>query len=627
MQFRSNLKIFTLIVLLWANGLATPQAPRSSAAVERQTLASEINAFIKAEINAHVAAIKTLDPPPERIYGALTTGEYSWGSFMRALGAYAEMNGEKEADGRDIATIVGKIGLIEARNGARAFSQLYAALALRSFGADLNKNAVWQSLNEKERADWRSLLNLDRMYDAKTKHVINLPENYLGVAARIAAIDYQLGLLRDKEFIDSLFDSAAKQFTEGNLYADDSRPTGRYDRYSNEYARNLWEASEMVHRQDILEALRPTLKAQMRLWWDLISEDGYGYNWGRSLGVISYLDTLEIAAFLGEHAEFRPAPLSEIAAAYMKAWRWVRNDYLTDRHVLNVFAFGRGNYAYISREREWQQTGTFFGKIIVAHPKFMASLERENIKEIPTKLSLPDVSRFEFFRRGKERQAGVWLVRLGQLRFALPLTTGTKPGVADYLPAPHGLVGFAAPVEEVYPALVPFIELEDGRVFVAAEGADDIEPAPDGKSLRVVWRRWSAIGGKSGEVTDIGLTSEVTWRIQGPTLTRDEKLLAQRDMKLKRWWVAMTTTGERNQTRLINGQRVDLFGNNEGSLETEVKFDWKTNVDLVATGDSKLGRGSRGAIPFHLIYDARDLELKATKPRSWSLRLTVGPVW
>ena len=54
----------------------------------------------------------------------------------------------------------------------------------------------------------------------------------------------------------------------------------------------------------------------MRLWWDLVSDKGMAHNWGRSQGLVSYLDTLEIAAFLGEHPEFRPAGLKDIAAVY-----------------------------------------------------------------------------------------------------------------------------------------------------------------------------------------------------------------------------------------------------------------------------------------------------------------------
>src|SRR5438552_909064 len=83
----------------------------------------------------------------------------------------------------------------------------------------------------------RALRDPLKFYDPETRNVINLPENYLGVAARLAAIDYQLGLLSDRAMLNTLLDRAAHQFTGGALYADDAPPTGRFDRYSNEYAR------------------------------------------------------------------------------------------------------------------------------------------------------------------------------------------------------------------------------------------------------------------------------------------------------------------------------------------------------------------------------------------------------
>ena len=95
-------------------------------------------------------------------------------------------------------------------------------------------------------------------------------------------------------------------------------------------------------------------------------------------------------------------------------------------------------------------------------------LEREKLTAYPARPSLPNVARFQFFREKGDRVAGVWVVRQSpSMRFALPITTGTRPGVADYLPAPHGLPGFAVPVEQNVPALVPYLELEDGRTIVA----------------------------------------------------------------------------------------------------------------------------------------------------------------
>src|SRR5204862_3088423 len=140
-----------------------------------------------------------------------------------------------------------------------------------------------------------------------TQQVINLAENYLGVAARIASGSYQLDLLKDRALMDSVITRAARPFNNGGIFSDDSPPTGRFDRYSNEYARYVWEAAETAGRKDLLDKVRPSLKAQMRLWWDIVSEDGYGYNWGRSQGVVSYLDTPEIVGFLATHPEFRPA--------------------------------------------------------------------------------------------------------------------------------------------------------------------------------------------------------------------------------------------------------------------------------------------------------------------------------
>jgi hypothetical protein len=594
--------------------------PDRGAAVDAAALREEVTSFLTAELSAHLADIRSLDPPPGRVLGAGSTGEYTWGTWARALAAYAELSGWRTLAGRDLAREVGRVGLLEERLGSTRFSQLYCVLALRHFGRDLERNAVWQSLTEDEKARWRKLLDVSAFYDAKAQKVINLPENYLGVAARIASVSYQLGLLKDRELLDGVVTRAARPFAGGDLYADDAPPTGRFDRYSNEYARFVWNAAEDAGREDVLDAVRPSLKAQMRLWWDLVQPDGYGYAWGRSLGVVSYLDTLEIVAFLARHPEFRPAPLAELAAAYYQAWHWLRHDYDPKAHRLSVFAFGRGNYSYISPDREWQQTTGFFGKAALAHMLFAEGLAKEGLKQFPSSIVRRDLARFEFFRRG-ERQAGVWLVRQGPLSFTLPLTTGTKPGVADYLPAPHGLAGFAAPVEQVYPSLVPFVELANGRTLVAADGADEIEPSADGKSLRAAWRRWSPLGGRSGQLEDPGITSHVVWHVEGTTLIREETLKAAADVTVKRWRVAVPTTAARSEVSFDATGRRDRFVSDNGTLEVRAAADWPLNVSVQAAGGGALGRGARGGVPLHLVYEARDVSLKAGQPARWRITL------
>jgi hypothetical protein len=359
----------------------------------------------------------------------------------------------------------------------------------------------------------------------------------------------------------------------------------------------------------------------MRLWWDLIKEDGYAYAWGRSLGVVSYLDTMEIVGFLAQHPEFRPAPLPDLASAYLLAWRWLRRDYRDDAHLLSVFAFGRGNYRYITREREWQQTVGFFGKLADAHTKFMPVLEREHIEQIAPRISLPNVARFVFFSEGA-RKAGVWLVRQGPLAFALPITTGTRPAISDYLPAPHGMVGFAAPVEEICPSLVPYLELEDGRVIVASDGADEIKPSADGHSLQIVWRRWALVGSKAGELIDPHLTSEVTFRIDGSTLTRDESLMASEPITIRRWKFAVPTTSARSTDEDYEGRKWTRLESPDGVLEVlSPTADWPLKETIIATGDSSLGRGARLAVPLHLVYESRDIRLETRRPVRWRIAL------
>src|SRR6267378_8070012 len=267
--------------------------------IQTSELDRQVRDFLEREVAAHVSDIKTLDPPPDRVVGALTTGEFSWGTFMRTLGAYSEFAGAKTIAGHDVPQMIGKMAQIELSRGGKTWAQLYAAMALESFGTDLQNNALWQGLSSKERETYLALLDPGRFYDAKTHALIHLPENYFGVAARIAAIDYELGLNKDRASLDDLLNRAASQFTGGALFADDALPTGRYDRYSNEYARALYEAAELAGREDIMKAVAPSLSEQMKLWWDLLSPDGYGYSWGRSLGAISYMDTMEIAALLG----------------------------------------------------------------------------------------------------------------------------------------------------------------------------------------------------------------------------------------------------------------------------------------------------------------------------------------
>jgi hypothetical protein len=618
---KACVRVVWLILFMSCDSFA--QSRTGAPQIQTSKLDQQIRDFLRREVTAHVADIRTLDPPPDRVVGALTTGEFSWGTFMRTLGAYSQFAGAKSLAGHDLPQMIGKMAQIELDHGGKAWAQLYAAIALESFGTDLNHNALWQQLTPKDRETYLILLDPNRFYDAKTHTLTNLPENYFGVAARIAAIDYELGLNKNRASLDDLLNHAAAQFTSGALFADDALPTGRYDRYSNEYARALYEAAELAGRGNLIKAITPSLKEQMKLWWDLLSPDGYGYPWGRSLGAISYMDTMEIAAFLGKHPEFRPAPLPKLASAYFAAWTWLLHDFNDQTHLLSVFAFGRGDYGYITKEREWQQTTTFLAKVISAHATFMKALEKEGVENFSPQLSLPDVARFQYFRNGPGRKFGVWVVRQGNIHFALPFVTGPKAATSDYEPAPHGFPAFAVPVEKIYPCMVSFLELEDGRTIAPADGADEIKPSADGKSVDATWKRWVVVGSIAGETVDPDLVSKVTWLLQGNDLHRVETLTALKPLKVRHLWLSIATGNSHLEILERGAARIDQLTSNGTTLDMRVKHsDWPVRVSAWATGDDSLGKGDRGAIPLHLIFESQNLSLIPGALKSWEITLS-----
>src|SRR6185295_11040879 len=142
------------------------------------------------------------------------------------------------------------------------------------------------------------------------------------------------------------------------------------------------------------------------------------------------------------------------------------------------------------------------------------------------------------------------------------------------------------------PALVPYLELADGRTIVATDGADEIQPSADGRQLRAIWRRWAQTGTKSGQLVDPGLTSEVRWTIADGVLTRRETLTASAPIAIRTWRVAVPTTASASSTV----RDVTTLSAVNGDLRVSVTTPWPTEISVRATGNGVLGRGARGAI-------------------------------
>src|SRR5690349_16956768 len=102
-----------LVGLFFLNCDSFVQMRGDESQIQTVELERQIRDFLEKELTAHVSDIKTLDPPPDRVVGALTAGEFSWGTFMRTLGAYSEFAGAKTIAGHDIPQMIGKMAQIE----------------------------------------------------------------------------------------------------------------------------------------------------------------------------------------------------------------------------------------------------------------------------------------------------------------------------------------------------------------------------------------------------------------------------------------------------------------------------------------------------------------------------------
>jgi hypothetical protein len=123
------------------------------------------------------------------------------------------------------------------------------------------------------------------------------------------------------------------------------------------------------------------------------------------------------------------------------------------------------------------------------------------------------------------------------------------------------------------------------------------------------------------------ITSEVSWHLVGTTLTRDETLKSTEPVTIRRWRIAVPTTATRNESSLFSGKLTErfTFGADRTDLSVTSWADWPLKTSLLATGDTALGRGARGAIPLHLVYESRDLLLEPNRPRTWHLVMELAP--
>lgn len=316
----------------------------------------------------------------------------------------------------------------------------------------------------RQKLDWRAFVREDDLT------LVNLPNNYYGVAFSIARLRYLLGW-EDASAGDALLKKTLEHFREysGEFgFADETDGQGRFDRYSvlliGEIAQRFIETGVEPPQE-----VRDWLRRSVDLLLPRFNLRGEGFEYGRSIGIYgetAFLEVLTAAAALNllteEEERMAYAFSSRIAARYADFWLD------SGTGSVNLWDHGRKTDAYRGKHRILGENLSLSHQLFYTNA-IWNSRDWRNRAPDPSFLAwlnaLPR-STTTWFSRGEADRLLV-TYRDGERVIGLPLVNG-GPGQhmnTPYFPAPFSPGVLAGAADESYPHLIPRVTLSDGSVL------------------------------------------------------------------------------------------------------------------------------------------------------------------
>jgi hypothetical protein len=338
----------------------------------------------------------------------------------------------------------------------------------------------------KAKLDWRRFVHQGDLT------LINLPNNYYGVAFSVARLRYRLGW-EDASASEALLARTLdhyRKYSGEYGFADETDGDGRFDRYS------VLLIGEISHR--LIEAgmpATPEVRAWLRRSVDLmlprLNMRGEGFEYGRSIGTYgetAFLEVLTAAAKLDvltpKEKTMAYAFSSRVAARYMDFWfdpkmgsvnMWEhgrRTDTYRGKHRIlgENLSLGR---QYIYTSAIWNELGF---KDKTPDPGFAAWLD-----------ALPKRT-VTWFARGKNDRLVVTL-RDGKRVIGLPIINGGESQHMNtpYYPIPSSPGMLQGVADAVFPQLLPRITLADGAQLAPLAYAKDVKVDEQGARTVVTY--------------------------------------------------------------------------------------------------------------------------------------------
>ena len=376
--------------------------------------------------------------------------------------------------------------------------------------------------------DWRNFV------DARTWRLIDLPNNYYGVAFSVARLRMLLGWEDESasaHLLARMLDHY-RTFSGPYGFADETDGDGRFDRYSvlliAEIAHRFTETG-MIPTPEV----RGWLRRSARLMLLRANMAGTGWEYGRSIGAYGETAALEIlaaAADLGlltvEERDMAYAYSARVAARYADFWldpdtgsvnmwgRGRRTDAYRDRHRIlgENLSLAR---QYIYTDAIWNRLGYRDRAPRADYGRWLESLPR---------------SSFFYFARGAHDRALLTVRDRGHV-IGLPLINGAA---GQHMHNPYFPIPFAAGLlqgsaDASFPQLVPRITLADGSVLMPLAWFRDVRMERRGVRTIVTYRMdaMDRMGGNDA-VQDRRVTVETRYVFSPGRIERADRFTAPR---------------------------------------------------------------------------------------------------
>lgn len=331
--------------------------------------------------------------------------------------------------------------------------------------------------------DWRSFVREGDLT------LINLPNNYYGVAYSVAQLRSLLGW-ESADAADALLDKALAHYATYSDYgfADETDGQGRFDRYS------VLLIGEIAQRFiDVGREPPARVKAWLRTSAELVllraGPDGDGFEYGRSIGAYgetAMLEVLTAAATLGvltpEEMDVAYALSSVITARYMDFW----------------VEAGTGS---VNLWDEGRRTDTYRGRHRILGENLSLARQHTYTNALWNRLGYRDrvpTADLAAWRRSRPRSTLTWFDRGGHDRalltvidgsrlFGLPIVNGgpTQHMNTPYFPIPFSPGLIAGSPDATFPQLITRATLADGSVLQPLSYLSDVSHTQDGDIVRL----------------------------------------------------------------------------------------------------------------------------------------------